>query len=144
MTQLDGAPLTIGGQTQKKSITMTSSNDAPTQHTFSMNIANKDHSKFLGVVIDKHFTMKNHIDHILSRTKLLMYASTDLKKSQLPRAKLVNLYGTCVHPAWSTMITWHQKVQIERVVNITLKVFEIVTCPLHIHRLFNICARPVV
>lgn len=107
-------------------------NHAPPPESFTLNgetIPNSENAKFLGVVIDNNLTFKAHIDHLVNRTRPLIYTLIDLKRSQVPKAALIKFYTTCIRPillyacpGWFSMISQQQRERIRRIENIALKV----------------------
>lgn len=122
----------------KKSTTLSISNihnnHVPPPVTFNMDgekLKSKHYTKFLGIIIDSHLTFSHHVDHIIEKTRPLMYSLIDLKRSQLPKHILKKFYETCIRPmilyacpSWYSMTSQTQKNRVRRVESIALRVIE--------------------
>ena len=122
----------------KKSTTLSISNihnnHVPPPVTFNMDgvkLKSEHYTKFLGIIIDSHLTFSHHVDHIIEKTRPLMYSLIDLKRSQLPKHILKKFYETCIRPmilyacpSWYSMTSQTQKNRVRRVESIALRVIE--------------------
>ena len=94
-------------------------------------LKSEHYTKFLGIIIDSHLTFSHHVDHIIEKTRPLMYSLIDLKRSQLPKHILKKFYETCIRPmilyacpSWYSMTSQTQKNRVRRVESIALRVIE--------------------
>jgi gmma-aminobutyric acid receptor subunit gamma len=122
----------------KKSVTMSISN-THNHHTaapsiFRINgepLSNQSHTRFLGVELDENLTFTHHTDHIISKTRPLLYSLIDFKRSGVPLPALKKFYETCIRPkilyacpSWYSMTSLEQRKRIKRIENMVLKVLE--------------------
>ena len=121
-----------------KSVSMTFSNVHNSQniklHRFSMSgdvIGNETSTKFLGVVIDNNLTFKQHVDHLVKKTRPIIYTLIDLKRSGMPISALKHFYIACIRPillyaspSWYSMLSQQLRMRILCVENLVLKVLD--------------------
>jgi hypothetical protein len=122
----------------KKSVTMSISNIhnnfVPEAPIFTMNgeqISNETSTKFLGVIIDEHLTFKDHVDHVIKKTRGLVYSLLDLKRSGVPTHIMRKFYTTCIRPiilyacpSWYSFTTGEQRLRLVRLENLALKIMD--------------------
>ena len=120
----------------KKSVIINLSNIhnryVPPSENFTMQgeqITTETSAKFLGVTVDEHLTFKEHVDNIVKKVRKLIYTLLDLKRSGIPFDMLRTFYIACIRPsilyaspAWFTLTTHTQRLRIERLENLALKI----------------------
>ena len=78
----------------------------------------------------EHLTFKEHVDNIVKKVRKLIYTLLlDLKRSGIPLYMLRTFYTACIRPtilytspAWFTLTTHTQRLRIERLENLALKI----------------------
>jgi hypothetical protein len=92
-------------------------------------IPSANHARFLGVIIDRHLTFKEHVDHIYHKVRPLTYILLNLKRSSIPPLHLITFYKLCLQPiityacpAWYSMLSDELKKRITSLERLALKI----------------------
>lgn len=87
-----------------------------------------DSIKFLGIIVDKNLTFKEHVEKLVSRANSRIYGLTVFKRAGLNQAGLLKLYlsniRSCVSygtPAWFPLILKQTKDKLEQIQKMALK-----------------------
>ena len=83
------------------------------------------------MTIDKHLTFKQNVDNIAEKSRKLIYTLLDLKRSGIPFNLLRNFYIAHIRPtilyavpAWFSMTSQTQRLRVERIENLALKIIK--------------------